>query len=237
MDNCMDILGGTSPQECTASERTGMTAAEATKIIQQIDALASGELQSTGACPGGPVVIGLQPGDEPLAEKLLAEYGKKVSITISFIAYTGSPVRSPTCGQVAAPAPMPAGLHLSLRLKQTVVRPGADFEGSVVISESGPGVFDMDTGEPLVAVVVRPGTRRVVGVYSGGIGGVGYALRLTAGKTGTIQVLGGTARCDGGMGTALPPGRYQVVVQVFPEGQVHTPNYLTPPVTLEVSAA
>jgi hypothetical protein len=193
-------------------------------------------LQSTGACPGGPVLIGLMPGEEELADKLLAEYGKKVSITISQLAYDGRPVRSPTCGQVAASAPMPPGLHLSLRLKHTVVRPGEGFFGTVVISEDGPGVFSMDLGAPLEAVVVKPGTRQVVGVFTGGIAGYGLSPRLTAGQTEAIQVLGGTARCDGGLGTAMPPGTYQVLVQVAPEGRVHTPNYLTPPVTLQVSA-
>jgi hypothetical protein len=42
--------------ECTASETTGLTGAEATKIVRQIDVLATGELRSTGACPGGPVL-------------------------------------------------------------------------------------------------------------------------------------------------------------------------------------
>jgi hypothetical protein len=228
----------TAPQlvvGCIGRKPTGLTAAQATKIVRAVQKSAGGTFESTASCPGGPVVIGLMPGQEGLADSLLAEYGKNVAITVGFLPYDGSPVRSPTCGQVAVPMALPAGLHLSLRLKDATVRSGADFDATLVVSDSGPGTFAMDTGQPLVAVVVRAGTRQVVGVYSGLIAGTGHLVHLTPGQTGTVSVFGGTARCDGGMGSALPPGTYQVVVQVSPEGRIHTPNYLTPPVPLVVT--
>ena len=124
-----------------------------------------------------------------------------------------------------------------LRLNSSSVQSGSDFGGNVVITEAGSGTFNMDTGQPLQAVIVRKGTRQVVGVYSGGIGGTGLVKRLTAGESETIQVIGGTARCDGGIGSALPSGSYQVIVEVAPEQSPHTPSYLTPPVALRITRA
>jgi hypothetical protein len=84
---------------------------------------------------------------------------------------------------------------------------------------------------------VRTGTRQVVAVYNGEIGGTGCGKNLTTGQSESIPVVGGTARCDGGIGSALPSGRYQALVQVGPEASLHTPEYLTPPVTLRITTA
>jgi hypothetical protein len=159
-----------------------------------------------------------------------------VHATVGLTTYDGSPGRSPRCGMLPPSASLPVGLHLVLQLKHNSVRSGAAFSATVIVDEHGPGRFTMDTGQPLVAVVVRPGTLQVVGVYSGGIAGTGYSLLLTPGKSGTITTLGGTARCDGGLGSALPPGTYQVIVRVAPEGRHQYPAYLTPPLTLRVTA-
>jgi hypothetical protein len=197
--------------------------------------MAPTQLQETDACPGGPVLIALTPGNELLAHQLLAEYGRNMAITVGLTTYDGSPGRSPRCGALPPSAPLPIGLRLALRLEHGSVHFGADFFPTVVVSERGPRSFTMDTGEPLVAVLVRPGTRQVVGVYSGAIAGGGGGPHLKPGQSSTISAIGGTARCDGGLGSALPPGTYQVIVTVAPEGPHQTPAYLTPPVTLRVT--
>ena len=84
---------------------------------------------------------------------------------------------------------------------------------------------------------MRTGTRQVVAVYNGEIGGTGCGKNLTTGQSESIPVVGGTARCDGGIGSALPPGNYQAIVQVAPETSPHTPRCLTPPVTLRITTA
>jgi hypothetical protein len=182
------------------------------------------------------VLIGLTPGNEQLAHQLLVDYGRKIAVTVGLTTYDGSPGRSPRCGMLPPSASLPVGLHLVLRLKHNSVRSGAAFSATVIVDERGQGRFTMDTGQPLVAVVVRPRTLQVVGVYSGGIAGTGYSLLLTPGKSGTIPAFGGTARCDGGLGSALPPGTYQVIVRVAPEGRHQYPAYLTPPLTLRITA-
>lgn len=59
------------------------------------------------------------------------------------------------------------------------------------------------------------------------IGGTGFTVDLAPGESRTVPVVGGTARCDGGIGSALAPGN-QVIVRVAPEAQRQTPAFLTP---------
>ena len=159
-----------------------------------------------------------------------------MAVFVGLTIYNGSPGRSPRCGRLTPSAALPLGLHLALQLQRKSVRSGGTFSGVVVVSEHGPGSFSMDTGQPLEVVVVRPGTLRVVALYGEMIAGTGYLTHLSSGKTSTIPVVGGTARCDGGLGSALPPGTYRVIVRVAPEGRHQYPAYLTPPVTLRVTA-
>jgi hypothetical protein len=225
-----------TPKGCLGRKSTGLTTGQATQITNYLKSMpGTDQLSMAGTCPGGPVVIGLNPGAEPVAHHLWLRYGRDVAITIGLTTYNGSPGRSPRCGSLEPSMPLPEGLHLSLRLNSLRVHPGSMLAGSVVVNDSGPNGFFMDTGQPLQAVVVRPNTLQVVGVFSGGIGGTGYGPRLAPGGSGTIPVIGGTARCDGGVGSALPPGRYQAIVRVAPETSPQTPSYLTPPVAVQVT--
>jgi hypothetical protein len=221
---------------CLGLAGTGMSMDREQQVMASVTTLAGhgDRIQQIGPCPGGPVIVGLAPGQEHLAHLIWARFGRDVSLVVGLTAYHGSAGRSPRCGTVHRSSPLPAGLRLALRLKTSTVRSGAMLGVNVIVTYDGPARFFMDTGQPLEAVVVRRGTRRVVGVYSGGIGGTGYGPRLAPGQSGKIPVIGGTARCDGGIGSALPPGRYQVIVQVAPETVPHSPAYLSPPVALRV---
>jgi hypothetical protein len=221
---------------CIGRKPTGLTTAQATRIINRVNVIAGDQLQMTAACSGGPVLIGLNPGDEELAHQLLVDYGRNMAVTVGLTIYNGSLGRSPRCGRLTPSASLPPGLQLELQLKHDSVRSGASFAATVIVSEHGPGDFSMDTGQPLSAVLVLPGTLQVVGIYGGMIGGTGYLTHLTSGETSTIPVVGGTARCDGGLGSALPPGTYQVIVRVAPEGRHPYPAYLTPPEPIRVTA-
>lgn len=207
------------------------------QIDEQLFATEKGNLQGGGPCPGGPVIVSLQPGREWLARRLDATYGSDLAIFIGLTTWDGRPGRSPVCGALPQPTLLPRGLRLSLHLDHTTVTSGAGFLSTVVIRELAPSRFSMDPGQPVEAVVVRTGTQRVVGVYSGAIGGTGYPVHLVRGQSKTVAVIGGTARCDGGMGSALPAGDYGVVVQISNEGNGATPDYLTPQVPLRVLPA
>ena len=230
----LDRSGG--PVGCLGRKGTGMTSAQTQKVSEIVTAHSGkdGNLLSLATCPGGPVLVGLAPGQEPLAHRLWVRYGKDVVINVGLTNYGGHPGRSPRCGVLKAPSPLPTGLHVSLHLDSQAIRSGATFSGHVAIHESGPAGFNMDTGQPLQAVVVRPATRQVVGVFTGAIGGTGYGHLLGPGQSESINLVGGTARCDGQLGSALPPGKYQAIVQVAPEVSPHSPAYLTPPVALRV---
>ncbi len=221
---------------CVGRRPTGLTTGQAASIISRVNVIAGDHLQMTGACSGGPVLIGLNPGAEELAHQLLVDYGRNMVVMVGLTIYNGSPGRSPRCGRLTPSAALPIGLRLALQLQRKSVRSGGNFSGAVVVSEHGPGSFTMDTGQPLEAFVVRPGTLQIVGLFGEGIGGTGYFTHLTSGETSTIRVVGGTARCDGGLGSALPPGTYQVIVRVAPEGRHPYPAYLTPPEPIRVTA-
>lgn len=71
-------------------------------------------------------------------------------------------------------------------------------------------------------------------MYSGGIAGTGYGVPLDPGQSHHVSVIGGTARCDGGIGSALPAGRYQLLAVVMDETGT-LPRYLTPPVNFTIT--
>lgn len=226
------------PQGCLGRTGTGMTTPQVQQVIEHVSSMTrSGQANGVGACPGGPALVGLNPGEESVAHRLWARYGSRVAITVGLTSYDGHPGRSPLCGALEPSMPLPGGLHLALQLDSRRVRSGSTFDATAVVSERGPDSYVMDTGEPIEAVVVRPGSLRVVGVFSGGIGGTGAELHVAPGAMGTIPVVGGTARCDGGIGSALPPGRYQVIARVAPESSPHFPYYLTDPVALRVTGS
>jgi hypothetical protein len=199
-----------------------------------VEELAGKHLQSLGTCPQGIVLLALTPGSEALARRIQARYGPAVKISVGLTDWDGKPGRSPRCGPLPPTTAVPPGLAVSLRLTSRTVRSGSNFAGSVVVRNKGTGSFEMDTGQPMQAVVVRTGTRRVVGVYSGGIAGTGYGPRIEPGHSYRVNVFGGTARCDGGYGSALPAGRYQVVTLVMDESG-KAPRFATPPVSLTVT--
>jgi hypothetical protein len=141
-----------------------------------------------------------------------------VSISVGLTNYCGAPGRSPLCAPLPAASPLPPGLILKLKLAHSTMRSGDSGSGTLFVYDAGPRVFNVDPGQPLVAEVVRPATRDVVATFSGGIAGTGYGTRLQPGQRFTFPVVFGTARCDGGTGSALPAGRYGVVVYISPGG-------------------
>ena len=163
------------------------------------------------------VEVGLMAGREALAAQIAKMFGPKVSITVGLTSFCGGPGRSPVCSSMPVGDPLPSGLDLNLVVEHRTIKTGDVGNATLVVSNGGPGVFQMDTGQPLVAQLVRPGSRHVVGTFDIGIGGTGYGPRLEAGQVERIPVVFGTARCDGGIGSAMPTGHYDVVVYMHSE--------------------
>jgi hypothetical protein len=191
-------------------------------------AMAHGHFYSSYTCSWGYLVV-LTPGSDALARRIRARFGPAVQVFI------GPDPSKPAwgCWPFLKATTPPRGLRLSLHLDSAVVRAGSDFGGSLTIANRGPGVFAMDTGQPLVVEVVRRGTTQVVGTYTGAIAGTGYGPRINAGQSSRVEIVGGTSRCDGSA-APLAAGKYQVVAQVMDETGL-PPRYLTPPVPITVT--
>jgi hypothetical protein len=200
----------------------------------QVDVATAGQFLSVGI-GSSTVEVGLMAGREALAARIAQMFGPKVSITVGLTSYCGGTGRSPACSAMPVGDPLPSGLTLRLALKHAKIKTGDFGDATLTAHEDGPGTFQMDTGQPLVAQVVRPGTKKVVGTFDGGIAGTGYGPKIGPGQDETVPVVFGTTRCDGGLGSAMPPGRYDVVMYMHPEGRGRGPIYYAPPVPVVVT--
>jgi hypothetical protein len=224
-----------APKPCSSVVAPGTySPAELRKTQAQVEQATTGQFLSLGI-GASTVEIGLMEGREALAAQIAKTFGPKVSITVGLTSYCGGPGRSPLCSSMPAGNPLPSGLNLNLIVKHRTVKTGEFDSATLVVSEDGPRAFQMDTGQPLVAQVVRPGTRHVVGTYDAGIGGTGYGPRLEPGQVEKIPIVFGTARCDGGLGSAMPTGRYDVVAYMHPETPGPGPVYYAPAVPVDVT--
>jgi hypothetical protein len=207
--------------------------------IAGITAMSGSHLEGIGPCPSGQITVSLTPGSEKLAKQVRSAYGRAVLISIGLTAWNGHAGRSPHCGSLPPWSQPPSGLTFSLQLRSHRVHAGGSLTGRLIARDHRTAPFEMDTGSVVEGVVVRTGTHDVVGVYSGAIAGTGFTLRAESGgsaPSGTAPtVIVGTARCDGGTGSALSPGKYQAVVLVMDETG-KPPRYLTPAVNLVVTS-
>ena len=212
-------------------------------IETEVAAFAGKHLLGVGQCAHGLLVVMLTPGSEALAQKVRADFGPSVQIMVGWTVGNGHPGRSATCGILAAPTATPAGYSSALQLRSRVIKIGADMTGHVAFRDtSATQSVRVLTESPIEVVVTKPGTRRVVGVFTGAIAGTAAALLLVPGESQNVAVVGGTGRCDGGIGSALPPGRYDAVAEMSgvaidgqdgPGGQP-PPTYFTPFVPIEI---
>jgi hypothetical protein len=207
--------------------------------IAGIKILAGSHLQEIGPCATGRVTVTLAPGSEGVARLIQDRYGRAVLITVGLTAWNGHAGRSPRCWSLPSSTRPPEGVTFSLHLSSHRVRAGDTLTGFLGMSNQGATPFKMDTGSVLEGVLVKADTHQVVGVYSGGIAGTGYSFGAGVNEATTSRVapsvLIGTARCDGEIGSALPPGKYQAEVVVMDETG-KAPRYLTPPVDVTVTS-
>jgi len=192
-------------------------------------AMVKGHLSSLFPCSDGGIVIELTPGSQPLAQQIHVRFGNGVKVFIG----SSAPNPPVNCLPLLKTRMTPSGLKVSLHLDSQTVPSGGSFSGYLKISYNGPHSFDMDTGQPLVAELLQPGTRRVVGFYHGGTVGTGYRSRISAGESYRVNVIGGSNSCQH-PSSPLRAGKYEAVVLVMGETGL-PPRYLTPPVPLRVT--
>jgi hypothetical protein len=212
-------------------------------IEKEVASLAGNLLIGVGQCAHGLLVVMLTPGSEALAQKVRADFGPSVQIMVGWTVWNGHPGRSATCGTLAAPTATPADYSSVLQLRSRVIKIGAELTGHVAFRDtSATQSVRVLTESPIEVVITKAGTRRVVGVFTGAIAGTAAAPLLVPGQSRNVTVVGGTGRCDGGIGSALPPGRYDAVAEVSgvaidgqdgPGGQL-PPTYFTPFVPIQI---
>ena len=199
-----------------------------------------GAFRSLGAGADDAVSVELRADQEAAAADLAKRYGDLVAITVGNFPYPmpadRASLRADACrfANVSGPKNM-QGLVATVTLSTATVRSGLDGEGVVTVTNNGSETVSINTGSPLVGAVVRPGTSTVVGVFVGGIGGVGDGASLQPGQTHDIQALFGTSSCDATLGYALPRGNYEVVVPVILSNAATATT--TPPLLVSMPAA
>jgi hypothetical protein len=182
--------------------------------------------------------IGLNPGQEARAASYVQRWGPIVQITIAGQPYLpkgcGPQSSAPTCPDVAAGDPAAVKLELSLTLAKSNFNVSEVGRATLRVQNNGTEVFDGSGGPDLIGVLVEPGTRRVVARFTGGTKAIAIGRQIAPGESADISVIFGAARCDGGEGSALPPGVYGLRVVVGGDQRTPGSGYLSPeiPVTL-----
>jgi hypothetical protein len=216
-----------------------LTATQLKTLLPKITAAVKGNMQSVAACTGGPIFVRLLPGREWLAQQLTTTYSTKVSFDVGLTHWNGRPGKSETCGDLAKSRHLPADLTATFIPNSMSVTSGSTFRGSVRFTNRGSSDITATSGTSLTAYVVDHGTRRVIGVSTLFTGLMGHFHIVKPGHSVLVPATGGTALCDRGIGSAVPPGNYDVVVQgsldPLPLVRGGRAEYLTPPVPIRVT--
>ncbi len=234
------------------AHRAALKVIKSSHTQQELDTIIA-EIRAVGLSPGGSsqfesfgegfgvVDVDFVPGREDLAAAYTRRFGDAVAITVGsrrYVADGCKPQPTPLrCPKIAGDDPESAGLSVRITLGSPTISRYGTATGRLVVRNVGTTTFLMDTGQPLVAHLTVSGTTMVVGAVVGAVAGTGRVLRLAPGQEGTMQVIIGTARCGGGPGTVVPPGRYGLRVVLRPEANPSTPAYLSSEAAVTISDA
>lgn len=208
------------PPACRATSRSpdAVPAGQVQSVEHQVTAFAGTHFEGIGQCGGGLILMTLTDGSEAVAKQVRARFGPAVQIMVGMTVWNGAPGRSPTCGTLVDGERWPSGVSAILTLERRTVGVGGALRASVRFADGGDRTFTVDTVQPVGVVVLRRGTRRVVGVGDVPVAGTGYGTVLRPGGSASVDAVGGTGRCDGGLGSALPPGRYTAIAEISGPG-------------------
>lgn len=185
------------------------------------------------------VDIDMPPGQELLANDYIKRWGDALRVRMGgqlYIPEGCGPQPAPTrCADLTGLDPAVAGIALTVVPDTPTIPASETGRAQLVIRNIGSGRFTIDSGIPILGVLVLPGTNHVVGHWVGQLGGVGGGVDLAPGQEGAIPVMFGAARCDGQRGTALPPGEYGLRVGLTAEGPSGGPVYLSPEAIIGVT--
>jgi hypothetical protein len=126
-------------------------------------------------------------------------------------------------------------VDLRVELDKPSMRVTERGRATLTVRNNGSAMFDASSGPDLIGVLVTPGTCHVVGTFIGGTQSVLVFHQVQPGQSATIPVVFGTARCDGGEGSAIPPGVYGLLVLVGANEREPGSGYVSPEVLVTIT--
>lgn len=176
----------------------------------------------------GAVEVALGATAESLAAEWHRRYGDALRITVGNLPYPPTTEPWPVVEAPRSTTTL-AGVELRVVLDAPDVATGENLEGRLVLSNRSDTPVPIQSGQPLVGVVVRPGTDEVVGCFSGAVAGTGWSAVLSPGDEASLRVVVGTASCRLDAGYLLPPGTYEAVVPLRLYGREGRPDVMVAP--------
>ncbi len=190
--------------------RLPFTQQELERIRAELSSGGYGNLKQLGISAGA-VDVAFVATAEAVAAGWHRRYGDALRIHVGNLPYP--PVTTPRETRAAPRSTTTLdGIELSVHLDASEVASGENIGGVVVLHNRGDLPALIESGQPLVGMVVRPGAGEVVGGFSGAVAGVGWSAELQPGDEASLRVVVGTASCRPDIGYLLPPGLYEAVV-------------------------
>lgn len=170
-------------------------------------------LRGIGGGRDGTTRVRLVPGAAAIAAELKAEYGERVSLVVGFKRFPPDGTHPPPHQLPEETGGQDTGLRVTCTVADARIAQGDSGRGDVEILNRGDARVDSGIEAPQGWLCV-PGTRDVVGGFSGAIAGTGHRAKLDPGDSTTLKCLIGTASLEANDQYVVAPGTYELVVPV-----------------------
>ena len=165
-----------------------------------------------------PFQIGLAAWAIDAAEELHDRFGSDVTLSVGALAYPSGTDDNLT-GHDADTAPVVDTSRIGIELDRPLsVRTGRDERYELLLTNRTESVLSISSNGQLTAVVVDPGSGRVVGGFAGFQTLPLVTFLIPAGVTQKIPLLVGAASFDRALGYAVPPGIWAVRAPIVVNG-------------------
>lgn len=211
-------------------------AATSLATIQQLIEQRAGILLTSVGQGRNVVEVSLRSGGAARAREILDAYGPAVHIQVGFLEFPSGKLM----GQPCAPTwhiVARTDVRATLELASTRIVSGDWFRATVRLTTLAGRTIALDSGQPLIVYLFRPGSMTPVGSYEGAIAGTGLTTLVMPSQPASIAALGSTASCVEDLGYALPPGSYEARALVEDGTLENSSTFWSDPLAVEVVAA